>query len=34
MAADSFGNDVTAVGVPVTGHLGVAPAGTTLPDLG
>lgn len=31
MAADSFGNDVTAVGVPVTGHMGVAPAGTTLP---
>ncbi|MET4094566.1 hypothetical protein [Arthrobacter sp. UYCu712] len=28
---DSFGNDVTAVGVPVTGHMGVAPAGTALP---
>jgi len=31
MAADSFGNDVTAVGVPVTGHMGVAPYGTAVP---
>ena len=29
--ADSFGNDVTAVGVPVTGHMGVAPFGTAVP---
>ena len=28
---DSFGNDVTAVGVPVTGHMGVAPFGTAVP---
>lgn len=31
MVADTNGNDVTAVGVPVTGFLGYAPAGTTLP---
>lgn len=31
MAADSFGNDITAVGVPITGFLGFAPAGTTIP---
>lgn len=31
MAADSFGNDVTAVGVPVTGHIGIAPFGTDVP---
>lgn len=31
MAADTLGNDVTAVGVPITGFLGFAPAGTTLP---
>lgn len=31
MAADSFGQDVSAVGVPVTGHMGVAPFGTTIP---
>ena len=31
MPADSFGNDVTAVGVPVTGHMGVAPFGTVIP---
>lgn len=31
MAADTYGNDVTAVGVPVTGFLGYAPAGTTIP---
>jgi hypothetical protein len=31
MAADAFGNDVTAVGVPVAGFLGYAPAGTTFP---
>lgn len=31
MAADSFGNNVAAVGVPVTGHMGVAPAGTAIP---
>lgn len=31
MAADSFGNDVSAVGVPVTGHMGVAPFGTAVP---
>jgi len=28
---DSFGNDVSAVGVPVTGHMGVAPYGTAVP---
>jgi hypothetical protein len=31
MAADSFGTDVSAVGVPVTGHMGVAPFGTAIP---
>ena len=31
MAADSFGNDVSAVGVPVTGHIGFAPFGTAVP---
>lgn len=31
MAADAYGNDVSAVGVPVTGFLGYAPAGTTFP---
>ncbi|MGF4045725.1 phage tail tube protein [Paenarthrobacter nitroguajacolicus] len=31
MAADSFGNDVEAVGVPVTGHIGFAPFGTAVP---
>lgn len=31
MAADSNGNDITAVAVPVTGFLGFAPAGTALP---
>ncbi|WP_022886360.1 hypothetical protein [Glaciibacter superstes] len=31
MTADSFGNDVTAVGLPVTGFLGFAPSGTTFP---
>ncbi|MGV8912241.1 MAG: IPT/TIG domain-containing protein [Rhodoglobus sp.] len=31
MTADAFGNDVTAVGIPVTGFLGFAPAGTTFP---
>lgn len=31
MAADSFGNDVSAVGVPVTGHIGFAPFGTAGP---
>lgn len=31
MSADSQGNDVASVAVPVTGNLGIAPAGTTLP---
>ncbi len=31
MTADSFGNDVSAVGVPVTGHIGFAPFGTAGP---
>jgi hypothetical protein len=31
MAADLLGNDVTAVGVPVTGHIGVADLGTAGP---
>lgn len=31
MAADEAGNDVTAVGLPVTGHLGIAPYGTVIP---
>lgn len=29
--ADSQGNDVTAVAIPVTGFIGYAPAGTTIP---
>lgn len=28
---DAFGNDISAVGIPVTGFLGFAPAGTPLP---
>lgn len=28
---DAFGNDISAVGIPVTGFLGFAPAGTTFP---
>lgn len=31
MAADEKGMDVEAVGLPITGHLGVAPYGTTIP---
>lgn len=31
MAADELGNDVEAVGVPVTGHIGFAPFGTAVP---
>lgn len=31
MAADSNGNDITAVGLPVTGFFGFAPAGTAFP---
>lgn len=31
MTADAQGNDILAVGVPVTGFLGFAPSGTTLP---
>lgn len=31
MVTDTLGNDVLAVGVPVTGFLGFAPAGTILP---
>jgi hypothetical protein len=31
MAADELGRDVAAVGVPVTGHMGVAPFGTAIP---
>lgn len=31
MAADSLGRDVSAVGVPVTGHIGFAPFGTAVP---
>lgn len=31
MSADSAGNDVTAVGVPVTGFIGYAPIGTAIP---
>lgn len=31
MAADELGNDVSAVGVPVTGHIGFAPFGTAGP---
>lgn len=28
---DAFGNDVSAVGIPVTGHIGFAPYGTAVP---
>jgi hypothetical protein len=31
MPVDAFGNDVTAVGIPVTGFFGFAPSGTTFP---
>lgn len=31
MAADELGNDISAVAVPVTGNLGIAPASTTVP---
>lgn len=31
MSADSAGNDILAVGVPVTGSIGFAPYGTTIP---
>lgn len=31
MAADSAGNDILAVGVPVSGSIGFAPYGTTIP---
>jgi len=31
MAADSAGNDISAVAIPVTGSIGYAPFGTTLP---
>jgi hypothetical protein len=31
MAADSFGNDIAAVGIPVTGFFGYAPGGTVFP---
>ncbi|MDZ4045176.1 MAG: hypothetical protein U1E32_05285 [Rhodoglobus sp.] len=31
MAADSAGNDITAVGIPITGLFGFAPTATTLP---
>lgn len=31
MAADSLGNDISAVAVPVTGNLGIAPADTVIP---
>lgn len=31
MAADSAGNDIAAVAVPVTGFIGVAPFGTAIP---
>ena len=31
MAADTLGRDVSAVGVPVTGHIGIAPFGTAIP---
>lgn len=32
MTADSLGNDVSAVAVPVTGHIGLAPKGTAGPS--
>lgn len=31
MSTDAFGNDIAAVGVPVTGSIGFAPIGTTIP---
>lgn len=31
MAADSAGNDILAVGIPLTGRLGIAPAGNAIP---
>lgn len=31
MVADAAGNDILAVGIPVTGHIGFAPFGTPLP---
>jgi len=31
MVADAFGNDITAVGIPVSGFLGYAPGGTAFP---
>ena len=31
MTADSKGNDVSAVGIPITGRMGVAPIGTSTP---
>lgn len=31
MSADDYGNDISAVGVPISGALGVAPDGTALP---
>ena len=31
MSADEFGMDVQAVGMPITGHLGLAPFGTAIP---
>lgn len=31
MAADEYGNDILAVGVPVTGSIGFAPYGTVIP---
>ncbi len=36
MASDAFGNDVTLVGIPVTGAISVAPEGTALltPEAG
>lgn len=32
MAADEFGNDVQAVGIPVTGNIGFAPFATPIPS--
>ncbi|XSS46001.1 hypothetical protein ACQBAU_16320 [Propionibacteriaceae bacterium Y2011] len=31
MAADAEGNDLGAVALPLTGHVGIAPSGTTVP---
>lgn len=31
MSADSSGNNIQAVGVPITGFIGIAPFGTTIP---